>query len=44
MVLELLAEDESLDRVVVSQESHHILEEKPLTVGKELLGRIDLAK
>ena len=44
VVLQFLAEDEALDRVIVGEEGHEILEEESLAVGQEVLSRVDLTK
>ena len=39
VVLQLLAEEQPLDGVVVGQQGHHVLEQESLTVGQQL-GRV----
>ncbi len=42
MVLQLLAEEQPLDGVVIGEEGHHVLQEEALAVGQQLGGVVDL--
>ena len=42
MVLQLLAEEQPLDGVVVGEEGYHVLQEEALAVGQQLSGVVDL--
>merc|ERR1719237_1779127 len=42
MILQFLPKDQSLHAVVIGQQSHHVLQEEALTVGKEVLRRVNL--
>ena len=42
VVLQLLAEEQPLDGVVVGEEGYHVLQEEALAVGQQLSGVVDL--
>ena len=42
MILQLLTKDESLDGIIIGEESNQVLNNKPLAVSKQVLGRVNL--
>ena len=42
MILQLLTKDKSLDGIIIGEESNQVLNNKPLAVSKQVLGRVNL--